>query len=415
VVESSIPRAVVCHSCRGSVLEPILSLGEMPLANSYLRVEELAVPEARYPLDLVRCAACSLVQITEIVPPDTLFRDYLYFSSYSATMVAHAEAIVGRLVEERHLGPSSLAVEVASNDGYLLQFYRRAGVPVLGIEPARNVAEVAEQERGVRTLAEFFGAELASMLAARGERADVIHANNVLAHVSDLNGFVEGFRTLLKDDGIVVCESPDLETFLERVEVDTIYHEHLCYYSLTALDRLFRRHGLVIEECEPLAIHGGSLRIIARRREAARVGDSVTSRLAREAAWGVDKAEPYARFARESERMKRELVDLVRGLRRSGHTVAAYGAAAKGTVLLNATGLGRDDIAFVCDKNPHKQGRVMPGVHVPIVDPAKLLEDRPDYCLLLVWNLADEIMQQQSEYRARGGKFIVPLPHPRVV
>ena len=407
--------AVRCRACDDPRLEPIVSLGRMPLANSYLLPEELTQPEPRYPLDLVRCVACSLVQITEVVPPEILFRDYLYFSSYSSTMVAHAEAIATRLVKERGLGPGSLAVEVASNDGYLLQFYRRAGVPVLGIEPARNVAEVAIRERGVRTLADFFDAKLAAELAARGERADVIHANNVLAHVADLNGVVSGFRTLLKDDGVVVCESPYLHSFISQIEFDTIYHEHLYYYSLTALDRLFRRHGLVIEDCERLSIHGGSLRIFARREEVASVRASVQTLLAEEAAWGIDTRAPYAQFAAGVERVKSELVRLVRDLRAAGQTVCAYGAAAKGTVLLNATGLGREDLAFVCDRNPHKQGRVMPGVHVPIVPPEKMLAERPSHCLLLVWNLADEVMAQQAEYRAGGGKFILPIPKPVVV
>ncbi len=403
-----------CRSCGATSLAPILSLGKMPLANSYLLPvpADAAVPEPLYPLDLVRCTICALVQITEVVPPAILFRDYLYFSSYSATMLAHAESIVSRIIRERRLGPKSLAIEVASNDGYLLQYYVQAGVPVLGIEPARNVAEVAERERGVRTVAEFFNEELAADLAARGERADVVHANNVLAHVADVNSFVAGFARVLKDDGVVICESPYLRTFLSQVEFDTIYHEHLYYYSLTALDRLFRRHGLIIVDCEALPIHGGSLRIFAQRETTAKVTARCQALLAEEAAWGVDSDGPYREFAGQVERVKTDLVGLVRELRGQGHTIAAYGAAAKGTVLLNATGLGTDDIEYVCDKNPHKQGRLMPGVHIPIVDPSAL---RASHCLLLVWNLADEILAQQAAYRASGGKFILPIPTPRVV
>jgi SAM-dependent methyltransferase len=401
---------VSCRLCGAEELAPIVSLGALPLANRYLTPQQLDEPEPRFPLDLVRCRRCALVQITEVVPPEVLFRDYLYFSSYSATMLAHAEALVARLVAERALGTNSLAVEVASNDGYLLQFYRRVGVPVLGIEPAANVAEVAERERGVRTLPEFFDEKLAQRLAAAGERADVIHANNVMAHVAGLNDFVAGFRALLKDDGVLVAESPYLRPFLENVELDTIYHEHLYYYSLTALDRLFRRHELVVVDCEPLAIHGGSLRVLVQR--GGRPSERVRALLDEEAAWGVDGDRPYAEFAAGVERVKREVVEQVRRLRAEGKRVAAYGAAAKGTVLLNACGLGRSDVEYVCDRNPRKQGRLMPGVHVPIVDAARLVEDQPDYCLLLVWNLADEIIAQQEQFR---GRFIVPIPTVRIV
>jgi hypothetical protein len=406
---------VVCRSCGSQTIEPILSLGETPLANSYPRPQDLAVGEPRFPLDLVRCTTCALVQITEVVPPEVLFRDYLYLSSYSTTMLEHARVLVERLVGERKLGPQSLAVEVASNDGYLLQYYLKAGVPVLGIEPARNVAEIAERERGVRTVAEFFDTKLATELRASGTTADVIHANNVLAHVADLNGFVQGFRVLLGDEGVVVSESPYLRPFLERVEFDTIYHEHLYYYSLTALDRLFRRHQLVIEDCEHLPIHGGSLRIFARRQEVAVVRDSVKSLLADEAAWGVDRSEPYARFAGQVERVKSDVVKLVRELRAAGHEVAAYGAAAKGSTLLNTTGLTEKDLAFVCDRNPLKQGRLMPGAHIPIVAPEELATRNPPYCLILAWNLADEIVRIHADYRARGGKFIIPVPTVKVI
>lgn len=413
-MEDLVSASTRCRSCDAGELLPIVSLGAQPLANSYPRPEDLRQPEARYPLDLVRCVACQLVQITEVVPPEQLFRDYLYLSSYSTTMLAHAQALVERLIGERKLGSGNLAVEVASNDGYLLQNYVRAGVPVLGIEPARNVAEIAERERDVRTIAEFFGADIAARLRAEGVRADVLHANNVLAHVADLNGFVAGFKLLLADDGVIVSESPYLQSFLERVELDTIYHEHLYYYSLTALDQLFRRHGLVIEDCEPLAIHGGSLRIFARHANVATPSERVQRMLADERAWGVDRPEPYRRFAAEVARVQRELAEFVRGLRREGKSVCAYGAAAKGTVLLNAAGLGTAEIDFVCDKSALKQGRVMPGVHVPIVPPAELLARQPDYCLLLVWNFADEIRREQAEWLARGGRFILPMPNVRL-
>jgi SAM-dependent methyltransferase len=407
-------KITACRACGCGELEPVVSLGDTPLANSYLRPESLSEPEPRFPLDLVRCPRCSLVQITETVPPEVLFRDYLYFSSFSDTMLQHARELTARLTRELGLGPGSLAAEVASNDGYLLQNYLAAGVPVLGIEPAHNVAERARQ-RGVRTIDEFFGADLARQLASQGERADVIHANNVLAHVADLNGFVEGFRLLLGPNGVVVSESPYIGPFLERVEYDTIYHEHLCYYSLTTLDRLFRSHGLVIVEAERLAIHGGSLRIFARHEGQAQQGESVRALLAEEAAWGVLSSAPYERFARQVERVRREVHEMVRRLRSEGKRVAAYGAAAKGSTLLNTVNLGPDDLEFVCDRSPHKQGRLMPGVHIPIVSAEELARRQPDYCLLLAWNFADEILVQQAEYRRKGGQFIVPLPEVKVI
>lgn len=405
--------STTCRSCGGSELTGIVSLGEMPLANSY-RLPDDTSPEHRYPLDLVRCRGCQLVQITCTVPPEILFRDYLYLSSYSQTMLKHVETLVTRLVPELGLGRDSLAVEVASNDGYLLQYYVKAGVPVLGVEPARNVAEIA-RSRGVPTVAEFFNAEVAAKLRAEHRPASVIHANNVLAHVADLNGFVEGFRVLLADDGVVVSESPYLGEFLRKVEFDTIYHEHLCYYSLTALTALFARHGLVIEDCEQLPIHGGSMRIFAKHERVAKPTARVHELLEAERAWGVDRDEAYAQFASGIETIKTDLVSLVRSLRQQGKRVAAYGAAAKGTVLLNACGLGRDDLDFVCDNNPLKQGRIMPGVHVPIVAPAHLLESNADYCVLLAWNVADEIRRDQTKWAERGGRFIVPVPAVRVL
>ncbi len=406
--------STTCRSCGAGDLSPIVSLGEMPLANSYLRPEDATKPEPRYPLDLVRCRACQLVQITCTVPPEVLFRDYLYLSSYSTTMLEHAEKLVTRLVAERKLGAGSLAAEVASNDGYLLQYYVKAGVPVLGIEPARNVAEIA-RGKGVRTVEEFFDATLAERLRADGPAADVIHANNVLAHVANLNGFVEGFRVLLSDNGVIVSESPYLADFLRKVEFDTIYHEHLCYYSLTALDQLFRRHQLVIEDCEHVAIHGGTLRIFARHAKVARPTERVTKLLAEEQSWGVATELPYAAFAVGIEQVKTDVVALVRKLRAEGRRICAYGAAAKGTVLLNACGLGAADLDFVCDKNPLKQGRLMPGVHVPIVAPSHLAESNADYCLLLAWNVADEIRRSETKFVARGGKFIVPIPKVEIL
>ena len=371
--------------------------------------------EETYPLDLVFCRNCALVQITATVPPERLFREYLYFSSYSDTVLQQAEDVASRLMESRRLDANSLVVELASNDGYLLQFYRRRGVSVLGVEPALNVAEVARKERGIRTLTEFFGEELASRLRSEGEPADVIHANNVLAHVADLNGFVRGIHLLLKDDGVAVIEVPYVVDLIDRCEFDTIYHEHLCYFSLTALDRLFRRHQLGVKEVERIPIHGGSLRLSVGAADTAKLGASVDDLLREEAGRGVDQAWFYEGFAQQVRQVKTSLTDLLARLKDEGGRLAAYGAAAKGSTLLNYVGVGRDVLDFVVDRSPHKQGLFMPGVHLPVHSPAKLLEALPDYVLLLAWNFADEIMGQQEEYRGKGGRFIVPVPEARVV
>ncbi|HLK88472.1 MAG TPA: class I SAM-dependent methyltransferase [Polyangia bacterium] len=408
-------RETVCRSCGAAALEPVLDLGSTPLANS-LPTERDPAAEPRYPLELVFCSACSLVQITETVPPEDLFRDYLYFSSFSDTMLAHARELVGRLVAERKLGAGALAVEIASNDGYLLQYYKQAGVPVLGIEPARNVAKVAIEQRGIPTVVEFFGHALATRLRAEGKRADVLHANNVLAHVADLGGFVAGIREILADDGVAVLEFPYLGEMIDRCEFDTIYHEHLCYYSLSALDHLFARQGLKAIEVERLPIHGGSLLLQVARAEAPRApGPSVAALLEEEARRGMKTAAFYRGFAQRVLDLKAELRAVLARLKAEGRRVAAYGAAAKGSTLLNTFGIGRETLDFVADRSTYKQGRFMPGVGVPIVAPARLVEAMPDYTLLLTWNFADEILAQQAEYRSKGGKFIVPIPTVRVV
>jgi SAM-dependent methyltransferase len=387
----------------------------MPLANALITAEQLDQPESTYPLELAFCPNCSLVQITETVPPEELFRDYLYFSSFSDTMLQHAQAIVERVLELRPLGANSLALEIASNDGYLLQYYKQAGIPVLGIEPAINIARVAQDERGIRTLTDFFCADTARRLVEQGERADVIHANNVLAHVPDLNGFIQGLRLLLKPDGLAIIEVPYVKDLIDRCEFDTIYHEHLCYFSLTALNQLFERHGLAIQQVERLAIHGGSLRVFVCVDTGAPRAAAVSELLEEEARWGVNRLDFYQDFARRVAELKTSLRNLVFDLKEQKRRLAAYGAAAKGSTLLNYFGIGRSALDFVVDRSTHKQGRYMPGVRLPICAPARLLEEMPSHVLLLTWNFADEILSQQAEYRRRGGKFIIPIPELRVV
>lgn len=404
-----------CRSCGQPDLQLVLSLGSMPLANALITAEQLDQPESTYPLELVFCSNCTLVQITETVPPEELFRDYLYFSSFSDTMLRHAQAVVERVLEWRPLNANSLAVEIASNDGYLLQYYKQAGIPVLGIEPAVNIAQVAQDERGIRTLSDFFGAATAERLVEQGERADVIHANNVLAHVPDLNGFVRGLRLLLKPEGVAIIEVPYVKDLIDRCEFDTIYHEHLSYFSLTALNQLFERHGLMIQQVERLTIHGGSLRIFVSADSGKTRSQGVTEMLEEEMQWGVNRLHFYQSFARRVEELKTSLRNLVFDLKGKKRRLAAYGAAAKGSTLLNYFGIGTSALDFVVDRSTHKQGRYMPGVRLPICSPARLLEEMPSHVLLLTWNFADEILAQQAEYRLRGGSFIIPIPELRVV
>jgi SAM-dependent methyltransferase len=402
-----------CRSCSQTGVLPIVSLGRTPLANRLLPAAQLDEAEPTYPLDVVFCPTCALVQITETVPPEELFSEYAYFSSYSDTMIANAESLVARLCRERQLGPESLAVEIASNDGYLLQFYLKAGVPVLGIDPAANVAKVAEEQRGVPTLISFFGHAVARELADQDKRADVIHANNVLAHVADLNGVVDGISILLKPDGVAVIEVPYVREMVGQGEFDTIYHEHLCYFSVTALQALFHRHELELHDVERLSIHGGSLRLFVT--PAPGRTKAIDEILAEEAALGMDQFEFYREFGEKVEAIKRELRAMLGDLKYQGRRLAAYGAAAKGATLLNYCEIGTETLDYVVDRSPHKQGLHMPGVHLPVRDPGHLLESPPDYVLLLSWNFADEILKQQAEYRRRGGKFIIPVPEPHVV
>jgi len=385
----------------------------MPLSDGLLSEELLSKQESMYPLELVFCPGCSLVQILETVPPEKLFcDDYPYYSSFSDFLLEHSRKNVLSLIEKRKLGSDSFVVELASNDGYLLKNYVEKGIPCLGIDPAEGPAQTAEKI-SVPTMCTFFTEDVAEQLVNQGRRTDVIHANNVLAHVADTNGFVEGISILLKDKGVAVIEVPYVRDMIDHCEFDTIYHEHLCYFSVTALDRLFRRHKLFLNDIQRLTIHGGSLRLFVSPYED--VLESVQKLLEEERETGVDKYEYYTSFSKKVQDIREQMQQLLQDLKSKGKKIAAYGAAAKGAIMLNYIEADTDIINFVVDRNVHKQGKYMPGKHIPICDPARLMQDMPDYVLILPWNFKDEILSQQAAFRARGGKFIIPIPEPVIV
>ncbi len=403
-----------CRSCGDDDLKPFLDLGSTPLSDALVPAERVDQADPEYPLEVCFCPNCAMVQITETLPEDVLFPDdYPYFSSFSDALLRHSKRHADGLVASRGLDSSSLVVELASNDGYLLKNFVEANVPVLGIDPAP--AQVAEANRaGIRSRCAFFGHELAREIRDETGPADVIIANNVMAHIPDLNGFVAGMAHLLDDDGLITVENPWVHDLIEHGEFDTMYHEHIFYHSCTGVEALMNRHGLNINHVEHFPdLHGGTLRYHIGHHE----GRTPEAKdfFATEQTVGVDSFAYYDGFAHRVEAIRDELVALLTRLRDEGATVAAYGAAAKGSTLLNYARIDRSLVSFVVDRNTHKQGMFMPGTHQPVLDPAALVEKAPEYVLLLAWNFAEEIIAQQADYVAAGGKFIRPIPTPEIL
>ena len=411
----AFPLHFSCRACGSADGELVLDLGLQPLANNFLRAEDLDKPEPRFPLRLAVCRHCWLLQIMDLVPPVTLFSDYLYFSSFSDAMLRHARDAADQHTTEFELSADSFVVEIASNDGYLLKNFVERGIPCLGIEPAANIAKVA-RERGIDTRVEFFGQQYAEALVVEGKQADLILGNNVFAHAPDTNDFVAGLRTLLKPGGRIALEFPYAGDFVENCEFDTIYHEHVFYFYLIPLLELFTKHGLEIFHVERLPIHGGSVRLYAGRAGEHIIRPTVAALREEEERHGVRTSAFYQDFSARADTVRRDLLALLADLQKQGKRMAVYGASAKGSTLLNFVNPPDSAVfEFVADRSNYKQGRYSPGLHLPIVPAEELLVRQPDYTLLLTWNFADEILAQQSEYRARGGKFIVPIPNVRVV
>jgi 2-polyprenyl-3-methyl-5-hydroxy-6-metoxy-1,4-benzoquinol methylase len=405
-----------CRLCGAALSRTFANLGLSPLANSFIKPERQDAAEAFYPLHAYVCDSCHLVQLSEFESPQAIFGDYLYFSSYSESWLRHAKAYVEKQRRRFGLGKDSLIVEIASNDGYLLQSAVEAGINVLGIEPAANVAEIAKS-KGVRTEVAFFGAETGARLRAAGYAPDLMVANNVVAHVPDLHDFLEGFRQLLAPGGVVTFEFPHLLRLIAERQFDTIYHEHFSYLSLRVLERALADHGLTVFDVEELPTHGGSLRVYAKHTANAALAVSAAVSAVREAElqFGLSDLQTYENFAEDVVEIKCDLLEFLIQARRDGKIVAAYGAPAKGNTLLNYCGVGPELVKFTVDASPHKQQTLLPGTRIPVLHPDAIRVQRPDYVLILPWNLKEEIMRQMEDLRNWGGQFVVPIPKLAII
>ncbi len=406
---------VSCRFCGFKLEHTFVDLGMSPLCESFLPGDHLNEMEPFYPLHAQVCGNCFLVQLQTYVTPEHIFSDYAYFSSYSDSWLAHAKKYTDQMLERWGIGANSFVVELASNDGYLLQYFVEKRVPVLGIEPAANVAEVAKK-KGVPTLVKFFGRETARELVASGKKADLLLGNNVLAQVPDLNDFVAGMKILLKASGIITMEFPHLQRLMEENQFDTIYHEHFSYFSFLTAEKIFAAHGLRLFDVEELPTHGGSLRIYGRHEEDSSkpVSARVTGLRQREEAAGYTRLETYSRFAEQVKETKRKLLEFLIQAKRGGKKIAGYGAPGKGNTLLNYCAIRSDFLDYTVDRNPYKHGRFLPGTHVPIFPPDRIQETKPDFLLILPWNLKDEIIKQNAFIREWGGKFVVPIPEVQI-
>ena len=405
-----------CRFCNTPLHHEFIDMVNSPASNSFLAEEELNEPEVYYPLKLYVCDQCFLVQIDEYKKSDDIFnQDYVYFSSYSKSWLAHAKKYVDMITERLDLNLESHVIEIGSNDGYLLQYFRKKRIPCLGIEPSANTAQAA-REKGIDTLEEFFGVELAESLAEEGKKVDLIIGNNVLAHVPNINHFVAGLKIALKNNGVVTMEFPHLMRLVEESQFDTIYHEHLSYFSFCTVQRIFSKHGLTLFDVEELPTHGGSLRIYARHQEdsAWAISSNVNAIQECELVAGMDDLSYYQGFQNKADTVKYSLLSFLLEQKQSGAKVVGYGAAAKGNTLLNYCGVKKDLIRFVVDVSPHKQGKVLPGSHIPVVKEDEITRLKPDYVLILPWNIQDEIMDQLNYIRKWSGKFVVPIPEIKI-
>lgn len=404
-----------CRFCGSKLEHTFVDLGASPLVQSFLNAEQLNQMEPFYPLRVYVCGKCFLVQLQEFVAPENIFSDYLYFASYSDSWLAHAKRYTDQMVQRFPIDANSLVVEIASNDGYLLQYFVEKKIPVLGIEPAANVVSVAIQN-GIPSLVRFFGSETARELAAEGKQADLLLGNNVLAHVPDLNDFLAGMKRLLKPCGVITMEFPHLMRLMEENQFDTIYHEHFSYFSFLTIEKVFTSHGLTLFDVEELPTHGGSLRIYARHAadSSKPIGPRVAELLSREESAGYARLETYSRFAEQVKETKRKLLEFLIQAKRSGKKIVGYGAPAKGNTLLNYCAIRTDFLEYTVDRSPHKQGKFLPGTHIPIFPPDQIRQTRPDYLLVLPWNLKDEIIQQNAFIRDWGGQFVVPIPEVKI-